>query len=303
MTNVSDAWSWRHAIVKSDLPSPTRHLLLTLSIRMDETGGGCYPSIAQIIEMTGLTKNTVLKHLKIAVEKGWLGQSQHGFRGQKWKRAEYVAAWPGRDLQGAAMDENGLSDGVDPDQEGGAADAPRCDEKVVQEMTEGGASAGSKVVQEMHQDKNSPINTPLTSSSERERASAVDGVDGKKRDEDANPVTASKPETSAELEKRVMRFCTGEGYQGGEWPKWVGSSLTYIKRRFADLSAEDQLAAEQWGDALLAKAKTQGVKTPMPVGNYFRDHAWQTLSATEMARAQRSEERRVGKECRSRRSP
>ncbi|WP_322990308.1 hypothetical protein [Hoeflea sp.] len=100
-----------------------------------------------------------------------------------------------------------------------------------------------------------------------------------------------KAASPAELEKRVMRFCTGEGYQGGEWPKWTGSSPTYIKRRFGELSIEDQAAAERWRDAFLAKAKSQGVKTPMPVGNYFRDKAWQGLSETEMARAIAARER------------
>lgn len=133
-----------------------------------------------------------------------------------------------------------------------------------------------------------PVKEPVK---ERESASADEDLGLKGSDDADEQLTTSKPETAAEMEKRVMRFCTGEGYLGGEWPKWTGSSLTYIKRRFAELSSDEQMAAERWRDAFLAKAKAQGVKVPMPVGNYFRDHAWQTLNETEMARAMAAKER------------
>lgn len=237
---------------------------------------------------SGLDKKTVMKHLATAREKGWISVSQHGYRGQRWKRQEYAACWPDRELTAACLPIEATDDKPS---EGGGAVPPACQAKVVEPVPEGGGTEGPKVVEQLHQDKTTPVTTPLTSPGERERASAdVDG-DGKKRDDEAGPVTASKPETSAEMEKRVMRFCTGDGYHGGEWPKWTGSSLTYIKRRFAELSTEEQMAAERWRDAFLAKAKAQGVKVPMPVGNYFRDHAWNTLNETEMARAMAARER------------
>lgn len=125
---ASHTWSWRHAITKSQLPPVTRHLLLTLSICMNERGENCFPSITQLQEMTGLSKRSVLTHIDVAVNEGWLRRGNHGLRGQRWRRNEYEAAWPGRD--GCAPDE---------DEEGGAPDAPPCEEKVVHEVHQGGA--------------------------------------------------------------------------------------------------------------------------------------------------------------------
>jgi hypothetical protein len=284
MSGGSKAWTWRHAFSQSDLAPTTKHLLHTLGMFMNELGEGCYPSVADLVRYSGLDKKTVMKHLATAREKGWISVSQHGYRGQRWKRQEYAACWPDRDLTAGCVPD-------DVDEKGGGAVPPPSDDKVVEQVPEGGGTEVPKVVEQLHQDKTSPITTPLTSPCERERASADEASDGKKVDDDGQPVTASKPETSAEMEKRVMRFCTGDGYQGGEWPKWTGSSLTYIKRRFAELSSDDQMAAERWRDAFLAKAKQQGVKVPMPVGNYFRDHAWKTLSETEMARALAAKDR------------
>ena len=287
MSGGSKAWTWRHAFSQADLAPTTKHLLHTLGMFMNELGEGCYPSVADLVRYSGLDKKTVMKHLAVAAQKGWISVSQHGYRGQRWKRQEYAACWPERELTAGCIPD-------DIDEKGGGAVPPASEGKVVELVPEGGGTEGPKVVEQLHQDKTSPITTPLTSPGERERASADETGDGKKRDDDGEAVTASKPETSAEMEKRVMRFCTGEGYQGGEWPKWTGSSLTYIKRRFAELSGEDQMAAERWRDAFLAKAKAQGVKVPMPVGNYFRDHAWKTLNEAEMARALAAKERSAG---------
>lgn len=148
----SRAWSWRHAVAKSGLPSNTRLVLLTLSLKMDETGGSCYPPITELVELSGLDKKTVLKHLEIAEDKGWIEVSQHGYRGQKWKRNEYVARWPGRDLVG----ESAKAD----DEKGGGAVPPPSEEKVVELSPEGGGTVSQKVVEQLHQDKTLPANSP-----------------------------------------------------------------------------------------------------------------------------------------------
>lgn len=88
------AWSWRHAILDSDLPSTTRHVLLTLSCFMNDLGEGAYPSQERLAEKSGLTDRAVRKHLDLAESQGWLERTEHGFRGQKWRTTEYRALWP-----------------------------------------------------------------------------------------------------------------------------------------------------------------------------------------------------------------
>ncbi|MBB4277041.1 helix-turn-helix domain-containing protein [Rhizobium mongolense] len=162
---TSRAWSWRHAVGKSGLPPITRLVLHTLGLKMDATGGSCYPPVSELVDLTGLDKKTVLKHLDIAEEQGWIEVSQHGFRGQKWKRNEYIARWPGRDLRGEAAKAS--------DDEGGGAVPPRSEtEKVVEMAPEGGGNGSRKVVEELHQDKNLPANSPENSPS----AGAGEGV-------------------------------------------------------------------------------------------------------------------------------
>lgn len=97
------AWSWRHALLKSDLPATTRHVLLTISCFMNDVGGGCYPTQEQLAEATGLSDRAVRQHIDTAVKAGWLVRKEHGFRGQKWRNHEYEAAWPTQDVAAADL--------------------------------------------------------------------------------------------------------------------------------------------------------------------------------------------------------
>lgn len=91
---MSIAWSWRHAILKSSLAATTRHVLLTVSCRMNEHGQSCYPTMATIAKDSGLSVRAVSKHIKIASKANWLEISKHGFAGQRWRNNEYVARFP-----------------------------------------------------------------------------------------------------------------------------------------------------------------------------------------------------------------
>jgi len=111
------AWSWRHAIIKSDLPATTRHVLLTVSCYMNETGEGCYPTQEQLAEATGLTARAVRSHLETAEAAGWIKRTEHGFKGQRWRNHEYSAAWPEtQDVVKGEEPASGPSDeGAEPD--------------------------------------------------------------------------------------------------------------------------------------------------------------------------------------------
>lgn len=113
------AWSWRHAIAKSDLPPTTRHVLLTVSLFMNDVGGGCYPTQAQLAQATGLSERSVREHLEIAEARGWLKRTEHGFRGQRWRNHEYQAMWPDpQDVEKGAEPASGpYPEGAEPDAE------------------------------------------------------------------------------------------------------------------------------------------------------------------------------------------
>lgn len=125
--------SWRQAILKSDLPPTTRHVLLTLGCHMNDAGESCYPSIALLVEETGLSNRTVITHLDLAEERGWISREKHGYKGQRWARNEYRIEWP------------------------------EIDNEVVKEVhhlyDQGSEPNDNKAVKEVH--TNSPVNSPV----------------------------------------------------------------------------------------------------------------------------------------------
>ncbi len=149
MSGDRRAWSWRQAFCQSDLPATTKHVLQTLSMFMNTMGESCYPSIEDLAEYSGLSKRAVLTHIEAARKANWITVSQHGYRGQRWKRNEYVARWPERDLVAPGTFER-IDKNADFEEEGGAPDAPPPSKKVVNEVHEGGERRAPKVVNVVH---------------------------------------------------------------------------------------------------------------------------------------------------------
>lgn len=87
-------FSWRLAILRSDLQPVTRHVLLTLSCHMNDAGESCFPSLKTLCRETGLSNRCVIDHLRIAADAGWINISSQRFRGQAWKRNSYSIQWP-----------------------------------------------------------------------------------------------------------------------------------------------------------------------------------------------------------------
>lgn len=209
---IRKAWTWQQAIARSDLPSTTRHVLLTLALFMDQMGKSCFPSIDNLVEASGLSKRTIIEHLKIAAEVGWLRKGRHGYRGQKWRRAEYEAAWPGRDVADEPGSGSGEGQGGAGEQ-GGAGDAPASDADVVQEAHQGGAGDAPKAVQEMHQDKDQSSDQSSTSPRLRCGAGAGESENDPKR----------RTWTRAELDAITDRAIEA-GAIGGLSPTWIDIS-------------------------------------------------------------------------------
>lgn len=71
-------FTWRGAVCDSNLPPTCRHVLLTVSLHMNERGGSCFPSVGKIAAETGLNRATVIRQLQHARDNGWLlvGQSR-----------------------------------------------------------------------------------------------------------------------------------------------------------------------------------------------------------------------------------
>ena len=73
MTKPSLKTRWQNAIADSkELHSNSRLVLWTLSRFMNQNGGSCFPSINQMMASSGLSNTTVIKHLRIADEAGWI---------------------------------------------------------------------------------------------------------------------------------------------------------------------------------------------------------------------------------------
>jgi len=108
------AWSWRHAVLASDLKATTRHVLLTISCHMSDAGESCFPSTRLLSLETGLSERAVCHHIGLARSAGWIDVRRHGYAGRRWARNEYRARWPDRDLVAGTLDAGGTDAGSAP---------------------------------------------------------------------------------------------------------------------------------------------------------------------------------------------
>lgn len=90
-------YTWRAAILKSNLMPTTRHVLLTLSCYVNDIGQSAYPSTLTLASDTGLSERAVITHLHMARDTGWVKIAKHGFGGQKWAHNEYFPSSPTSD--------------------------------------------------------------------------------------------------------------------------------------------------------------------------------------------------------------
>ncbi|WP_081761404.1 helix-turn-helix domain-containing protein [Methylopila sp. 73B] len=73
---MSAFFSWQHAILKSSLEATTKHVCLTIGCHMAADGSGCWPSYSTIETESGLSRSTVILHVKKAAEAGYLAVDQ-----------------------------------------------------------------------------------------------------------------------------------------------------------------------------------------------------------------------------------
>ncbi len=94
--SLSPLFTWRSAVVESDLPPTSKLVALALSLHMNERGGSCFPSQATLGRETSLHPRTVREHLAELEQAGWI---------ERTKRAGtsdlVTAIDPGRTTRGA----------------------------------------------------------------------------------------------------------------------------------------------------------------------------------------------------------
>lgn len=113
---LAPLFTWRSAIVDSELAATTRHVALTLSLHMNERGGSCYPGAPRLARETGLSERAVRDHLGRLVDAGWLVlERRGGQRGGRRESNEYRATVPDETATPAAgsgvEDRTGVSAG------------------------------------------------------------------------------------------------------------------------------------------------------------------------------------------------
>lgn len=256
-------------LFKMNLGGCNRKLLaVRLADFADDDGRGIYPGIKRLAAETELSPRTIQRILGDFVEEGILivVQEASGRPGQT-TRYDYDLA------KLFAYKPRQTGDSVSPvsSEEGVTQDAETGDSGDVD-----GCHGVTRTVIE-----------PLTEPLEREGA--------RKAHEDRSTISGT-----AEFQKRVQRFLSGDGYHEGEWPKWAkGTTIGYITRHFAALTEGDRKAAEANRDAFLVKCKGDGGAV-MGAGNYFRDKAWEALSERDRSLSAQIAARRSGTQSPSR---
>jgi hypothetical protein len=112
MAEQSNRMRWISAVVSDQGPPQpvTRHVLLTLATHMDGAGN-CFPGIRLLATETRLDESTVRRHLRTAVDGGWLSRHAVGAPngGQGWRRYSYRALVP---VEGAEPHSPRLGEGA-----------------------------------------------------------------------------------------------------------------------------------------------------------------------------------------------
>lgn len=88
---------WRADVKTSRLPPVTRAIILDLSEYMNfDDLGNARPGPARLADRTGFSQATVKRHLKAAIEAGWIRQLWQGGSTRDGQRAAsiYAGTWP-----------------------------------------------------------------------------------------------------------------------------------------------------------------------------------------------------------------
>ncbi|MGG9998692.1 helix-turn-helix domain-containing protein [Pseudovibrio ascidiaceicola] len=89
--NVQD---WYQGVSQSDLAANTRLVMFALSLFADRVGAAVWPSVGTLADRTGLSRPSVVKHLKLAEDADWISVKRYDANGTRLKRNEYSLKSP-----------------------------------------------------------------------------------------------------------------------------------------------------------------------------------------------------------------
>ena len=84
-------FNWRDAILADESLSPTtKHVLHVIGFHMDTKGKPSWPTEKQIASESGFSRQTVIGHIKIATNAGYIKIIKHQAEGQRWANNMYL---------------------------------------------------------------------------------------------------------------------------------------------------------------------------------------------------------------------
>jgi hypothetical protein len=231
-------FSWREAIQVSSLQATTRHVLLNLSIYMNDKGNGCFPSVETQASDTGLSKRAIITHLQLAQDAGFLVKRQHGFGNRGWKRNEYFPAYPA----GAALPEH---------QDGGERNAPPISDQAGAPDAGGGEPNNTNAVNEVHH--NNPSNKPKNNPSKKSIKKTIEQWEKEIGTQLCIEQMASwvkrKGYEPEKIKKLIEQFRLKMQANGTPYANFVAAFQDYLDRGFLSLTPEQCLPFNNAGVA------------------------------------------------------
>lgn len=90
---LSPLFTWRSAIVESELSRHARHVALTLTLHMNERGASCFPTLDELQHETSKGRATIIEALRELEAGGWLFVERKERPGRGHKN-HYTATFP-----------------------------------------------------------------------------------------------------------------------------------------------------------------------------------------------------------------
>ncbi|KZK96325.1 hypothetical protein PsAD5_02512 [Pseudovibrio sp. Ad5] len=94
MREFQNVEEWHREVSQSDLDASTRLVLFALSLFANRMGEGVWASVGTLADRTGLSKPSVIKHLKLAEVSDWIVVKRHDANGAKLMRNQYSLKFP-----------------------------------------------------------------------------------------------------------------------------------------------------------------------------------------------------------------
>lgn len=91
---IVGAWSWRRAVIDSDLNATQKHVLLTLATHVPEAGDSCFPRLSTLARETSRSRDVVKRALR-SVEGTWIARQPREDGSGRQTSNLYVLLAPG----------------------------------------------------------------------------------------------------------------------------------------------------------------------------------------------------------------